>query len=59
MAACKVLDGEDTDPPENISPGKFRLLKFALVRSCDAERPFSFYKRILSDQRLSMTAENK
>jgi hypothetical protein len=23
MAVCKILDTEDTDPPEDISPGKF------------------------------------
>jgi hypothetical protein len=58
MAVLKILDGEDTDPPEDISPGKFHLIKFALVTSCDVERSFSSYNRILSDWRLSMTAEN-
>jgi hypothetical protein len=44
----KILDGEDTtDPPEDISPGKFHLLKFARVTSCDVERSFSAYKIIL------------
>jgi hypothetical protein len=58
MALSKILDGEDTDPPEDISPGKFHLLKFAPVTSCDVEMSFSAYKRILSDLLLSMTAEN-
>jgi hypothetical protein len=26
MTVCKILDTEDTDPPEDISPGKFHLL---------------------------------
>jgi hypothetical protein len=56
MAMRKILEGEDTDPPEDISPGKF-LLKFALVTSCDVERSLYAYKRILSDRLLSMTAE--
>jgi hypothetical protein len=58
MAVRKILDGEDADPPEDISPGKFHLLKFAPVTLCDVERSFSAYKRILSDLRLSMTADN-
>jgi hypothetical protein len=45
------------DPPEDISPGKFNLLKFAPVTSCDVDRSFSAYKRISSDWRLSVTAE--
>jgi hypothetical protein len=59
IAVLKILDIEDTDPPEDISPGKFHLLKFVLVTSCDVERSFSAYKRILSDQQLSTTAESK
>jgi hypothetical protein len=58
MAVLKILNGEDTDPPDNISPGKLNLLKFALMTSCDVERSFSAYKRTLSDWQLSMTAEN-
>jgi hypothetical protein len=50
MAVLKILDGEDTDPPEDIPPGKFNLIKFALVTSCDVERSFSAYNRILSDR---------
>jgi hypothetical protein len=46
MAICKILDAEDTDPPEEISPGKFNLLKFAAMTSCDVERSFSTNKRI-------------
>jgi hypothetical protein len=53
MAVLEILDKEDTD-----SPGKFHLLKSALVTSCDVERSFSAYKLILSDRWLSMTAEN-
>jgi hypothetical protein len=58
MAIRKILDREDTDPPEDISPGKFHLPKFALMTSCNMERPFSAHKRILSDRLLSMTTEN-
>jgi hypothetical protein len=58
MAVHKILNGDDTDPLEDISPVKFHLLKFALTTSCDVERSFSAFKRILSDRRLSMTAEN-
>jgi hypothetical protein len=59
MAVRKILDAEDTtDPPEDVSPGKFHVLKFAPVTSCDVERSFSAYKRILFDRQLSMTAEN-
>jgi hypothetical protein len=58
MVLSKILDGEDTDPPEDISPGKFHLLKFSTVTSCDVEMSFSAYKGILSDLLLSMTAEN-
>jgi hypothetical protein len=50
MAVLKILDGEDTDPPEDISPRKFHLLKFALVTLCDVERSFFAYKRMLSDR---------
>jgi hypothetical protein len=31
MSVCKILDREDTDAPEDISHGKFHLLKFAPV----------------------------
>jgi hypothetical protein len=58
MSVHKILDREDTDPPKDISPGKCHLLKFTTVTSCDVERSFSTYKRILSDRRLSMTSEN-
>jgi hypothetical protein len=58
MAICKILDGEDFNPPEDISPGKFHRLKFVPVTSCDMERSFSAHKRILSDRLLPMTAEN-
>jgi hypothetical protein len=59
MAVRKILDGEDTtDPPEDVSRGKFNVLKFSPVTSCDVERSFSAYKRILFDRQLSMTAEN-
>jgi hypothetical protein len=49
---------EITDPAEDISPGKFNLLKFASMTSCDMERSFSVHKRILSDRLLSITTEN-
>jgi hypothetical protein len=58
MAIRKILDGEDTDPLEDISTGKFHLLKFAPMTSCGIERYFSAHKRILSCWRLSTTAEN-
>jgi hypothetical protein len=58
MAVPKILDGEDTDLPEDISLGKFHLLQFAHVTSCNVERSFSAYKRIFSDRRLPITAEN-
>jgi hypothetical protein len=58
MAISKILDREDIDPPEDISRGKFHLLKFVPVIPCDVERSFSAFKRILSDRWLSMTAEN-
>jgi hypothetical protein len=44
IAVRKILNGEDTDPPGDISPGKFHLLKFTLVTSCDVERSFSAYE---------------
>lgn len=55
---CRILDGEETEVPENISPGKCHLLKYAPVTSCDVERSFSTYKRILTDRRLNMTPEH-
>lgn len=56
---CKILGGEEVEnPPANISPGKYHLLKFAPATSCDVERSFSAYKNILSDRRHSMTTEN-
>jgi hypothetical protein len=58
MAARKIFDGEDTETPEDISPGKFHLLKFTPVTSCNVERSFPAYKTILCDQPLSMTSEN-
>jgi hypothetical protein len=42
MAVRKILDGEDTDPPEDISIGKFHLLKFAPVTSWDVESSVFF-----------------
>jgi hypothetical protein len=41
MAVCKILNRQDTDPHDDIYPGKFHLLKFAPVTSCDVERSFS------------------
>jgi hypothetical protein len=38
QAVRKIIDGEDTDPLEDICTGKFHLLKFAPVTSCDVER---------------------
>jgi hypothetical protein len=58
MAISKILDGEDTGPPEDISAGKFHMLKFVPVIPCDVERSFSAFKRIFSDSWLSMTAGN-
>jgi hypothetical protein len=40
MAIRKILDGEDTDPSEDISAGKFHLLKFEPVTLCDLESLF-------------------
>jgi hypothetical protein len=57
MAVSKILDGDNTDPPKDISPGKSNLLKFASVTSFDVEKRLSAYKRILSGRRLSMTTE--
>lgn len=57
-AVCKILSGEEENPPDDISPEKFNLLKFAPATSCDVERSFSVYKNILSDRRHSMTMEN-
>jgi hypothetical protein len=45
MAIRKILDREDTDPSEDISPGKFNLLKFAPVTSCDLESLFLSTKK--------------
>jgi hypothetical protein len=51
---CRIIDGEDTDPPEDISPGKFHLLKFAPLTSCDMKKSLSAHRRILSDRRFSL-----
>ena len=57
QSVCKIMSGEEDDLP-NFSLEKVHLLKFAPVTSCVVDRSFSAYKRILSDQRLNMTAEN-
>ncbi|KAJ8877419.1 hypothetical protein PR048_021873 [Dryococelus australis] len=58
VSICKILDGEEENPPVDISPGKYHLLKFAPATSCDSERLFSDYENILSDRRHSLTTEN-
>jgi hypothetical protein len=57
-SVCQVINGNNVDPPEDITPEKIPLLKYAPVISCDAERSFSAYKHILSDKRQSRTPEN-
>jgi hypothetical protein len=57
QSVCKIMSGEEDDLPD-FSLEKVHLLKFAPVTSCDIERPFSAYKRIISDRRLNMTAGN-
>jgi hypothetical protein len=57
-SVCKVINGDDVDPPEDIAPEKIPLLKYSPVTSCDAERSFSAHKHILSDKRKSVTPEN-
>jgi hypothetical protein len=55
---CQVLNGDDVEPPEDITPEKIPLLKCAPLTSCDVERSFSAYKHILLDKRKSMNPEN-
>jgi hypothetical protein len=54
-SVCQVLNGHDVDSHEDITAEKIPLLKYAPVTSCDVERFFSAYKRILSDRRKSVT----
>jgi hypothetical protein len=56
---CKVLNGDDVDPPEDTASEKIPLLKYLPVTSCDVERSFLAYKHILSDKRKSINPENK
>jgi hypothetical protein len=49
MAMRKILNRDETDPPEDISPGKFNLIKFAHVTSCDVERSFPPTKEFCLD----------
>jgi hypothetical protein len=58
IAVRRIFEGEDTDPPEDISPGKCHILKFVPVTSSGVETSFSAYKRILSDRPRSMAVEN-
>jgi hypothetical protein len=58
MAVRRIFEGEDTDPPEDISPGEFHILKFVPVTLSGVETSFSAYKRILSDRPRSIAVEN-
>ncbi|KAI1691023.1 hypothetical protein DdX_22151 [Ditylenchus destructor] len=41
-----------------MNPDVIAAYKYAQIQSCDVERSFSIYKRILEDRRTSLTEEN-
>jgi hypothetical protein len=57
-SVCKVLNGDDVEPPADIAHKEIPLLKYAPETSCDEESSFSAYKHIPSDKRQAMTVEN-
>ena len=58
----KVLNGETLNVPdeyiENLTPLELEAFKHAPVVSCDVERTFSHYKRVLENCRRSFVFEN-
>ncbi|KAI1704337.1 hypothetical protein DdX_14334 [Ditylenchus destructor] len=57
MAINRVLIGEKQDDI-GMNPDVIAAYKYAQIQSCDVERSFSIYKRILEDKRTSLTEEN-
>lgn len=60
----EILAGSNPDISDqnerikNLSPVELQAFKFAPLTSCDTERSFSAYKRVLEDCRRSFTFEN-
>lgn len=59
---CQVLNGEMLEEPDdyidNLTPLEIEAFKYAPVVSCDVERTFSHYKRVLENCRRSFVFEN-
>lgn len=57
-----ILEGGELDEPDEfideLSPSELAAMKYAPVTSCDVERTFSTYKRVLEDCRRSFAFEN-
>lgn len=54
----KILSGDTNTKPNKIQTTDVPDFKYAPVTSCDVERSFSAYKRVLTDNRRSFTPEN-
>lgn len=48
----------DDDKIKELTPDEIQAFKYAPITSCDVERSFSAYKRVLEDCRRSFTFEN-
>lgn len=59
---CRILNGEMLEDSEDfidsLTPLELEAFKYAPVVSCDVERTFSHYKRVLEDCRRSFLFEN-
>lgn len=58
----QLLNGEELSEPDeyidNLTPNELAAFKYAPTVSCDVERTFSAYKRVLEDCRRSFIFEN-
>jgi hypothetical protein len=55
-----ILNGNEAPLPKELtlSPDQLSSFKFAPLTSCDVERSFSMFKRMLSDNRQNLTPEH-
>lgn len=58
----QILDGDQNniadDEIKDMTPNEIQAFKYAPITSCDVERSFSAYKRVLEDCRRSFVFEN-
>jgi hypothetical protein len=53
-----ILCENNEDLSEYFTPSVVTDMKFSLPTSVDVERPFSLYKRIISNRRTKMSTDN-